>query len=603
MYHSFAKKATTAFLLLIGLVAFVAPVSADSGTTPITPAPYISPGSFPATRVGVYTEWALTLSADVVSPYVYPYLQVVSGTLPAGMSIQQPTTGDPRHAKIVGIPLLYGSHPVRIQVAESYPRAERDYLLVVNPMEIEARTLPNAQGGQPYSQRLTVLGGISPYEWTITAGQLPPGLTLDAAGNISGTPVYALTYVFTVLATDPDRRTATREFRIVVDPDAPLAFTTASLPNGTVGAAYSAGLAGTGGTASYTYAVTSGALPAGLTLQSSGALSGTPTVAGNYTVGVTLTDAAGRTALRSFPLTISAVSSGSSAVSIQPSTLSNGTVGAWFGYNFSASGGVAPYQWNIASGSIPTGLTFESSGSLYGSPSAAGTYAFDVRARSASGSETTQRYVVTIAGTTGSTGTGSTGSTGTGSTGSTGTTGPTGASSSSAAAEAETRVRALDRIGVTIHALVKLPDDGNTATQADSAVYYVGADGRRHAFPNSRVYGTWYADFSGVSTVSAADMASIPLGANVTYRPGLRMVKFTTDSRVYVVSSGRTLRAIASEAVAFSLYGSRWNQHIDDIADTFYTDYRFGTDVNVEADFNPAAMRESVNHVSDVLSW
>lgn len=111
------------------------------------------------------------------------------------------------------------------------------------------------------------------------------------------------------------------------------------------------------------------------------------------------------------------------------------------------------------------------------------------------------------------------------------------------------------------------------------AVYYVGADGRRHAFPNSRVFFTWYENFDDVVAVTAEELAAIPLGQNVRYRPGVRMVKFTTDPKVYAVAGGGVLRWITTEEIARALYGDDWNAKIDDIPDTFYTDYAFGNEV------------------------
>jgi hypothetical protein len=155
--------------------------------------------------------------------------------------------------------------------------------------------------------------------------------------------------------------------------------------------------------------------------------------------------------------------------------------------------------------------------------------------------------------------------------------------------------------GVNIHALVKLPDDGNVNTQEDSAVYYIGADGKRHAFPNSKVFFTWYADFSGVTVVSAGQLASIPLGKNVRYKPGSRMVKFLSLNDTYVVTSGGILRWVKTEAVASALYGTNWNTMIDDIDDTFFTNYTIGNPINAATDIDLAGVRSSVNTVSDDL--
>jgi len=121
------------------------------------------------------------------------------------------------------------------------------------------------------------------------------------------------------------------------------------------------------------------------------------------------------------------------------------------------------------------------------------------------------------------------------------------------------------------------------------AVYYVGADGKRHAYPNGAVFFTWYANFDSVETVTSGALSAYQLGANVTYRPGARMVKFTTLDRVYAVGSGGTLRWVKTEDTARSLYGSDWNKKIDDIPDAFFANYTFGADVDAATAFSPAS--------------
>ncbi len=129
------------------------------------------------------------------------------------------------------------------------------------------------------------------------------------------------------------------------------------------------------------------------------------------------------------------------------------------------------------------------------------------------------------------------------------------------------------------------------------AVYYRASDGTRHAFPNERVFFSWYADFSSVQEVSADTLASYPLSKGVTYRPGSKLVKFTTLAKVYAVAKGGTLRWITSEAAASSLYGADWNKKVDDISDVFFLDYRFGADVETVQDFSPDAERASAPSV------
>lgn len=137
-------------------------------------------------------------------------------------------------------------------------------------------------------------------------------------------------------------------------------------------------------------------------------------------------------------------------------------------------------------------------------------------------------------------------------------------------------------ITLTAHAapsagdLIKLADDGNLDTTADSAVYYAGSDGKRYAFPNSQAYFTWYADFAGVKIVSPSEMASLSLGGNITYRPGTRLIKIVSDPKVYAVEPSGVLRPITSETVAKALYGDTWSKRIDDVPDTFFTNYSVG---------------------------
>lgn len=121
------------------------------------------------------------------------------------------------------------------------------------------------------------------------------------------------------------------------------------------------------------------------------------------------------------------------------------------------------------------------------------------------------------------------------------------------------------------------------------AVYYIGRDGKRHAFPNSRVFFTWYGGFDSVEEVELSRLSQFPLGPNVQYRAGVRMVKFTTDPKVYAVSRGGLLRWVKTEELARAYYGDTWNTKIDDIPDTFYTNYTFGTDIGAVADYNPAS--------------
>ena len=226
-----------------------------------------------------------------------------------------------------------------------------------------------AQVGVAYSSALIATGGVAPYTFSITSGSLPPGLTLNTStGAITGTPTTAGTYNFTSQVVDSQGNTATSSCSIVVSSST----LTLSCPTGTaqVGVAYSSALVASGGVAPYTFSVTIGALPPGLSLNSStGAITGTPTTAGTYNFTAQVVDSQENTATSSCSIVVSSL------------TLSCPTGTAQLGVAYSSAlvvtGGVAPYTFSIISGSLPPGLTLNTStGAITGTPTTAGTYSF-----------------------------------------------------------------------------------------------------------------------------------------------------------------------------------------------------------------------------------
>lgn len=128
---------------------------------------------------------------------------------------------------------------------------------------------------------------------------------------------------------------------------------------------------------------------------------------------------------------------------------------------------------------------------------------------------------------------------------------------------------------------------GDLVKGSGPAVYYFASNGKRYVFPNDKAYFTWYKDFSTVKTIPDRSLSAIPLGGNVTYRPGVKMVKITTDPRVYVVDQGGVLRQVMSEQLAETLYGLSWKSKIDDIADAFFINYKVGNPVQQSSEFKP----------------
>ena len=139
--------------------------------------------------------------------------------------------------------------------------------------------------------------------------------------------------------------------------------------------------------------------------------------------------------------------------------------------------------------------------------------------------------------------------------------------------------------------------------QSFSAVYYYGKDGFRYVFPNDKTYFTWYSNFDSVKWLTDADLATIQIGGNVTYKPGSRMVKINSDPKTYAVDEGGSLRWITSEAVAVASYGSAWNTMIDDVPDAFFSNYDMGSDIEAADDYSAteaAASASSINNDKDL---
>jgi len=167
--------------------------------------------------------------------------------------------------------------------------------------------------------------------------------------------------------------------------------------------------------------------------------------------------------------------------------------------------------------------------------------------------------------------------------------------------EAAARAARVAALPVPVHSLVKLVSDNNSVTQYDSTVYYVSADGYRHAFPNPKVFFSWFCDFSLVKTISASAMSSMALGKNITYRPGSVPVKFTTVAKVYAVEKNGLLRWITTAEIGAQLYGNNWTTKIEDINDAFFTNYYFGTDITDAAQYNALAEQSDVRYPSDSM--
>jgi hypothetical protein len=270
-------------------------------------------------------------------------------------------------------------------------------LSIYNPVSITTGILATGTTGTPYNQTLAAVGGKTPYTWSISAGTLPSGLSLNnVTGVISGTPTSAGTSTVTFRVTDANNGTNTKALAITIN--STFYITTSTLAFGTTGTTYSQTLTATGGKTPYTWSLTSGSLPAGLSLNSTtGVISGTPTATGSSTFTVQVKDDNNATATKSFSITIYA------AVSITTTALASGTTGSAYNQALAATGGLQPYMWSTvltaATTSLPAGLSLNSStGIISGTPTSAGTSTVTFRVTDANNGMSNKLLGITIYG-------------------------------------------------------------------------------------------------------------------------------------------------------------------------------------------------------------
>lgn len=320
--------------------------------TPVCPAVTLSAGPLAfATQGSAYTT-TLAASGGTV-PYSFA---VTSGTLPNGLSLGS-------GGQISGTPTGNGLGTFTVRATDANGCfGTRTYDLRVCPI-LSLANLPAGVVGTPYSGGATASGGTGPYVYALQYGTLPTGLSLNtSSGAITGTPTVEHNANFTVRATDANGCARDRVYTLAIDCPT-IAVGPATLTRGEINQSFSATVSGTGGTAPYTYAVSSGSLPAGLTLNpTTGQISGTPTVSGVISFTVEATDTHGCAGTRSYDLRICP------AILISPSTLANGVVGTPYSRTFSASAGTGPYVWQLT-GTLPTGLMWNaSSATISGTP-------------------------------------------------------------------------------------------------------------------------------------------------------------------------------------------------------------------------------------------
>ena len=241
------------------------------------------------------------------------------------------------------------------------------------PLAVTTEALPDGQVNTAYSSTLSAAGGTVPYTWELASGALPDGLTLNTAtGQITGTPttsVNAMALAFSVKdsATPAQSTSANLSLTVVAFG---ITVTTNFLPDGQVGAAYSTTLSAAGGSLPYTWALTSGTLPAGLHLDAAtGVISGVPTASSSATpLSFSVTDSSSPAAAAavSLKLTIAVI-----PLAITTTSLPVGQTGMPYSTTLTSSGGTGAVTWTRTAGALPAGLQLNAAtGVISGTPTA-----------------------------------------------------------------------------------------------------------------------------------------------------------------------------------------------------------------------------------------
>ena len=270
----------------------------------VTPA--FSPGSLPNGIIGTtYPNQELSVSVPVVGT---PGSVVVCPPCIFFLGVGSPSWSEfhwkraRRHTD--------GSRNLQFPIHHSLEGTEQTFVspsytvTIWNAIALSPATLPSGAVGTAYSQTLTATGGAGSFTFSVTSGALPVGLSLNSAtGVISGTPSAASGASFTITATDVEQNTPNRSYTIALS--SAIALSPVALAPGTVGVPYSR-RSPSGGTGSFTYAVTGGALPSGLSLNPpTGVISGTPTTAGTSNFTITAADSSGINSSRAYAIAIS----------------------------------------------------------------------------------------------------------------------------------------------------------------------------------------------------------------------------------------------------------------------------------------------------------
>ncbi len=372
-------------------------ITAKNFTILIIPGIYISVDrnitsvdTLPDAKEGSSYDCTLTASADNV---IWSH---TAGIFPPGLTLAA-------SGRISGIPTKADTYTFTVRAEDTTEslKAERTFTLTVKPVLsiLTEEALPRAKTDVWYSETLSAdAPAIYAIDWKLLDGALPEGLYLNSStGNISGTPAANTegTYTFTIQATAGSYIYA-KKFTLIVGPVLEILNDT-PLGTGKVGRFYLCEISADS-EFPVSWALSDGIVPYGLTF-SDGRLSGTPTAEGTYTFTISA-ESGGLTASKTFTLVISPVLSITT-----PEILPSVKARSYYSYTLSSDADDPSsvlwstnyyYSYTYAYNTLPSGMYIdEETGTIYGTPTAEGTYTFTVRAVMGSVS-TSKEFTLTV---------------------------------------------------------------------------------------------------------------------------------------------------------------------------------------------------------------
>ncbi len=346
---------------------------------------------------------------------------VASGSLPSGLSL------DAQLGAIAGTPAAVGTSRLTLKLQDgsgqsaTMPLAIQVTALAV-PLEVVTTVLPGGSFGVPYQVDLVATGGAPPYLWSLSAGgRPPPGISLSSGGVLAGSPAADGAFVFQVEVQDSTGKSAqSGPLDLEVLSPGRVSVAEAELAPATVGKAYVAELLAVGGTPTYSWQLVSDerlpggagdtgqdlaqAMPPGLALETNGAVSGVPTVTGQFALTLQVTDSS--TPPDTVTDTVVLTVLPDQALAITNPTLPEATEGTPYRISFdtNATGGQVTFQLVDGLGenspaarkTLPPGLTIDTTGLLSGTPTATGTFDFLVEASDAENRRAIQAASLTV---------------------------------------------------------------------------------------------------------------------------------------------------------------------------------------------------------------